>query len=145
MEATRDLGRLELVYTIFCDDVRLEAGNRLSLMGVIPNMIMVQQLPVTMIKFAVVHRWRGEGAHLSEVRILTPDRQMPIVLSQPTRFEIAEGGFADNISFFVNLTFEAPGRYWVQTLIDSTLFDEQPLLVADARSLQPDDISESVN
>ncbi len=146
MEDTRGLGKLELVYTIFCDDVRLEAGNRLSLMGIIPNMIMVQQLPVTLIKFAVVHRWRGEGAHLSEVRILTPDRQTPIVLSQPTRFEIAEGGFADNISFFVNLTFDTPGRYWVQTLIDSTLFEEQPLLVADERMVQQtEDISDSVN
>jgi hypothetical protein len=146
METTRGLGKLELVYTIFCDDVRLEAGNRLSLMGIIPNMIMVQQLPVTMIKFAVVHRWRGEGGHLSEVRILTPDRQTPVVISQPTHFEIAEGGFADNISFFVNLTFDAPGRYWVQTLIDSTLFEEQPLLVADARSVQEtDNISDSVN
>ena len=91
---------LELVFTIFCDDVRLEAGHKLSFMGVFQN-IMVQQLPVTLIKFAVVNHWRGQGTHLSEVRILTPDRQHPVVVSQPTSFEIAQGGFADNISFFV--------------------------------------------
>jgi hypothetical protein len=146
MEATKQLENLELVYTIFCDDVRLEAGNRLSLMGVIPNMIMVQHLPVTMIKFAVVHHWRGEGAHLSEVRILTPDRQSPVIVSQPTRFEIASGGFADNISFFVNVTFDAPGEYWVQTLVDSTLYEEQPLLVSTAQAAQhTEHFSDSIN
>ena len=146
MAVIKQLDNLELVYTIFCDDVRLEAGNRLSLMGVIPNIIMVQHLPITMIKFAVVHHWRGEGVHLSEVRILTPDRQVPVVVSQPTRFEIASGGFADNISFFVNVTFPTPGEYWVQTLVDSSLFDEQPLVVADVRTAQgPAEMSEAVN
>src|SRR5258705_8427873 len=124
--------KLQLLYTLFCDDVRLEVGNKLSLMGVFQN-IMVQQLPVSLIKFAVVNHWRGEGVHLSEVRILTPDKTKPIVVSQPTSFEIARGGFADNISFFVNVTFPTSGQYWVQTLIDSNLFDEQSLTVTDGR------------
>ena len=137
--------KLELVYTLFCDDVRLEVGNKLSLMGVFQN-IVVQQLPVSLIKFAVINHWRGEGAHLSEVRILTPDRQHPVVVSQPTPFEIAPGGFADNISFFVNVTFPVAGQYWVQTLVNSTLFDEQPLIVADAQGAQTaENFSDAVN
>ena len=64
---------LNLAYTIFCDDVRLEAGNKLSFMGVFQN-IMVQQLPVSLIKFAVVNHWKGQGTYLF-VQILTPDRQ----------------------------------------------------------------------
>jgi hypothetical protein len=135
---------LQLMFTIFCDDVRLEAGHKLSFMGVFQN-IMVQQLPVTLIKFAIVNHWRGQGTHLSEVRILTPDRQTPVVVSQPTSFEIAPGGFADNISFFVNVTFPAPGQYWVQTLVDSNLFDEQPLTISDGREAQADNASEAVN
>jgi hypothetical protein len=135
---------LELLYTLFCDDVRLEAGNKLSFMGVFQN-ILVQQVPVSLIKFAVVNHWRGEGTHLSEVRILTPDRQHPIVVSQPTSFEIASGGFADNISFFVNVTFPAAGQYWVQTLVDSNLFDEQQLIVTDGREAQADNASQAVN
>jgi hypothetical protein len=135
---------LELLYTLFCDDVRLEVGNKLSFMGVFQN-IMVQQLPVSLIKFAVVNHWQGEGTHLSEVRILTPDRQHPIVVSQPTSFEITPGGFADNISFFVNVTFPAAGQYWVQTLINSTLFDEQPLTVSDGREPSADNSSQAVN
>ena len=82
---------------------------------------------------------------MSEVRILTPDRQQPVVLSQPTRFEIANGGFADNISFFVNVTFPSPGNYWVQTLIDSNVFDEQPLMITDGRDVPTSTFSEAVN
>jgi hypothetical protein len=136
--------KLELLYTLFCDVVRLVAGNNLSFMGVFQN-IMVQQVPVSLIKFAVVNHWRGEGTHLSEVRILTPDRQHPVVVSQPTSFEITPGGFADNISFFVNVTFPAAGQYWVQTLVNSTLFDEQQLTVSDGREAMADDASQAVN
>lgn len=136
--------KLQLLYTLFCDDVRLEAGNKLSFMGVFQN-ILVQQVPVSLIKFAIVHHWKGQGSYLSEVRILTPDRQKPIVVSQPTRFEIASGGFADNISFFVNVTFPTAGRYIVQTLVDSNLFQEQTLTVSDVVEAELLRASEAVN
>lgn len=145
MSRTNTVNRLELAYTIFCDDVRLEVGNKLSLIGVFQNML-VQQMPVSLIKFAVVNHWRGEGQYLSEVRILSPDKKQPVVVSEPTPFEIAQGGHTDNVSFFVNVTFHTPGEYWVQTLINSTLFNEQPLLIMDARSAQtPEAASESIN
>ena len=51
--------KLELLYTLFCDDVRLEVGNKLSYMGVFQS-IMVPQLPVWLPKLAVVNHWRGE-------------------------------------------------------------------------------------
>lgn len=140
----QDDKRLKLLYTLFCDDVRLEAGNKLSFMGVFQN-IMVQQLPVSLIKFAIVNHWQGQGSYLSEVRILTPDRQQPVVVSQPTRFEIAAGGFADNISFFVNVTFPTAGRYVVQTLIDSNLYEEQMLTVSDVNEPELLGASEAVN
>lgn len=136
--------KIELLYTLFCDDVRLELGNKLSYMGVFQN-IVVPQLPVWLPKLAVVNHWRGEGAHLSEVRILMPDRQQALVVSQPTRFEITHGS-ADNISFFVNVTFPVAGEYLVQTLIDSSLFDERVLTVSDQQLIGPEDEgSEAVN
>lgn len=138
---------LRLAYTILCDDVRLEVGNKLSLMGVFQN-IAVQQLPISLIKFGIVNHWTGAGAGNSEVRILSPDRSQVIVASQPTRFEVAPGGFADNVHFFVNVTFTEPGSYLVQTLVDSSLFDEQTLLVVDAQAagaMQQQNDSETVN
>ena len=69
--------KLELAYTLFCDDVRLEVGNKLSYMGVFQTII-VPQMPVWLPKLAVVNHWRGDGVHLSEVRILLPDRQQAL-------------------------------------------------------------------
>lgn len=146
MTTAEQENQLELVYTILCEDVRVEMGPKLSLMGVIPNHITVQQFPLTLFKFAVVSRWRGEGEHLSEVRVVSPDRQQHLMVSQPTRFEIAPHSFAENISFFLHLTFPAPGQYWVQTLIDATLRDEQSLIVAGEQILQgTENHSETVN
>jgi len=144
MTSSEPKKNLKLLYTLFCDDVRLEAGNKLSFMGVFQN-IMVQQIPVSLIKFAVVNHWQGEGSFLSEVRILTPDRKQPVVVSQPTRFEIMPGAFADNISFFVNVTFPKAGRYVVQTLIDSNLYEEQMLTVSDVAEPEMLGTSEAVN
>src|ERR1051325_8301411 len=135
---------LKLLYTLFCDDVRLEVGNKLSFMGVFQHVV-VQQVPVSVLKLAVVNHWQGQGSYLSEVRILTPDRQQPIVVAQTTRFEISTGRDADNISFFVNVTFPTVGRYVVQTLIDSTLFEEQTLFVSEVNEAQLVGASDAVN
>jgi len=143
MEAKQE-SKLELVYTILCDDVRLEMGNKLSYMGVFQS-IVVPQLPVWLPKLAVVNHWRGEGAHLSEVRILMPDRQQALVVSQPARFEIGHGS-ADNITFCGNVTFPVGGEYVVQTLIDSNLFDERKVLVTDQQLVSPEaEASEAIN
>jgi len=141
MEST-DKTKLELAYTLFCDDVRLEVGNKLSYMGVFQTII-VPQLPVWLPKLAVVNHWKGDGIHLSEVRILMPDRQQALVVSQPARFEISHGS-ADNISFFVNVTFPVSGEYVVQTLVDSNLFDERILTVSDQPLIAPQE-SQAVN
>jgi hypothetical protein len=125
METTE---KLNLDYTIFCEDVRVEASNHLSLMGVI-HQIVVPQMPVTMIKFAVLNHWRGEGRFMTEVRILTPDRMQTIAMSQPSGFVVPPDGYADNVTVFVNTTFYQPGNHIVQTLINSSLFAERTLPV----------------
>ena len=140
--------QLQLSYTILCDDVRLEVGNKISLMGVFQN-IMVERLPISLIKFAVINHWRGEGKYETEIRILSPNRQDVIVSSQATEIELAAGGFTDNVSFFVNVVFPESGTYWVQTLADAVLLDEFQLLVTDSQNLpntiEPENISETIN
>jgi hypothetical protein len=119
---------LQLGYTIFCEDVRVEASQHLSLMGVF-HQIVVPQMPITMIKFGVVTHWAGQGQYLSEVRILTPDKMQTVAVSQPTSFEVPPGGYSDNVTVFVNTTFPQPGDYVVQVLINSSLFAEKILPV----------------
>jgi hypothetical protein len=139
---------LKLMYTLLCDDVRIEMGNKISLMGVFQN-IMVEKLPVSLIKFAVINHWSGAGDHQSEVRILAPDKQNLIVSSQPTMLQLAEGGFTDNVSFFVNVVFPDPGTYWIQTIANAVVLDEVPLIVTDQANAQamtpPEELSETIN
>src|SRR2546421_1681607 len=119
-------GNLQLVYTLLCDDVRIEMGNKISLMGIFQN-IMVEKLPVSLIKFAVINHWKGSGNHQTEVRIMSPDKANMVVTSQPTTIELAPGGFTDNVSFFVNVVFPDAGTYWVQTIANTAVLDEFPL------------------
>lgn len=137
-----------MVYTLLCDDVRIEMGNKISLMGIFQN-IMVEKLPISLIKFAVINHWRGEGNHETEVRILSPDRSNLVVTSQPTPIELAPGGFTDNVSFFINVVFPQSGTYWVQTLCDTEVMEEFPLIVTDTGSvnnLQPaEEITDTIN
>ncbi len=141
-------GNLRLLYTLLCDDVRIEMGNKISLMGVFQN-IMVEKLPVSLIKFAVINHWSGQGNHETEVRILSPDKADLIVTSQPTQIDLAGGGFTDNVSFFVNVVFSNPGTYWVQTIANTVVLEEFPLIITDSEnidSMRPaEEITETIN
>ncbi len=141
-------GNLRLLYTLLCDDVRIEMGNKISLMGVFQN-IMVEKLPVSLIKFAVINHWSGQGNHETEVRILSPDKADLIVTSQPTKIDLAGGGFTDNVSFFVNVVFSNPGTYWVQTIANTVVLEEFPLIITDSEnidSMRPaEEITETIN
>ena len=140
--------QLKLEYTLLCDDVRIEMGNKISLMGIFQN-IMVEKLPVSLIKVAVINHWRGSGNHQTEVRILSPDKNNLVVTSQPTTIELAPGGFTDNVSFFVNVVFPTAGTYWVQTIANTVVLDEFPLIVTDSANLEanrpPEEITETIN
>jgi hypothetical protein len=139
---------LKLLYTLLCDDVRVEMGNKISLMGIFQN-IMVEKLPVSLIKFAVINHWTGQGSHETEIRVLSPDKSNLVVTSQPTKIELAEGGFTDNVSFFVNVVFPSAGTYWIQTIANTVVLDELPLIVADANNMEAlrpaDEITETIN
>ena len=139
---------LKLLYTLLCDDVRIEMGNKISLMGVFQN-IMVEKLPVSLIKFAVINHWSGEGNHSTEVRILSPNKTDLVVTSQPTTIDLGQGGFTDNVSFFVNVVFSNPGTYWIQTIANTVVLEEVPLIVTDQDNVEQmrpaEEISETVN
>ncbi len=135
--------KLHLHYTIVCEDVRLEINHKLSLMGMLYT-VQVPQLPVTLLKIAVLNHWSGEGHYLSEVRILTPDRSQPIAVSPPSPFQIPPDGYADNVTIFANVSFANAGNYVVQTLINSSLFAEFILPVTVINEAKPFVSSETI-
>jgi len=119
-------------FTLMCDDVRFEAGNRFSLMGVFHSLA-ASQLPLAMLKFAVITYWHGQGTANTEVRILSPDRSQIIMASQAAPIDLSAEGFTYNLNFFINVVFQEEGTYWVQTLLDSEVVGEVALPVIVAR------------
>jgi len=118
---------VQLVYTIVCDDVRVEMGNKLSLMGVFEN-VFFAGLPSVLLKFAVVNHWHGVGEYQTQVRLLYPDRR-EFVVSQPSKFNIENVGYADNVTFFTNVAFDRAGVYTLQSFIDGKAVAESSLYI----------------
>lgn len=115
-------------YTLLCDDIRFEIGNRLSLMGMFHS-IGTAHLPLALIKLAVITYWHGQGAGSSEVRVVSPDRSEVIVVSDATPLSLTADAFTHNLVVFVNVVLPHEGTYWVQILLDSAVVDEVPFVV----------------
>jgi hypothetical protein len=117
----------QLVYSILCDDVRLELGNKLSLMGIFEN-IFLQSFPAGILRFATVNHWVGVGDFETQVRVVAPDGH-EIAASAPSAFRIESQGYADNITFFANVALERAGTYHIRTYLDGKMVYEKPLFV----------------
>jgi hypothetical protein len=117
----------QLVYSLACDDVRLEMGNKLSLMGIFENLFF-PGFPSMILKLSVANHWVGAGDFQTQVRVLAPDGR-EIALSGPSQFRIEPDGYADNISFFTNVTFERAGRFTIQTFLDGKVVNEKQIHV----------------
>jgi hypothetical protein len=117
----------QLVYSIVCDDVRIEMGNKLSLMGLFEN-IFFQGFPSVLLKFAIINHWIGTGEFETYVKVLSPDRR-DLVVSAPSKFVIESNGYADNVTFFTNVSFDQPGSHVIQVFIDGKVAAERPLYV----------------
>jgi hypothetical protein len=118
----------QLVYSILCDDVRLEMGNKLSLMGIFEN-VYLPQFPAVLLRFATVNHWVGAGDYETQVRVVSPEGR-EIAQSSQSTFRIEPEGYADNVTFFANVALERAGRYSIQTFIDGKMVAQRPLFVA---------------
>ncbi len=135
-----DTDHASLIYTLICDDVRIEMGNKMSLMGIFQN-IVLPQFPATVIKFAVVNHWEGAGTYTSELRVVGPGGR-ETVRSRPTSFKIGIGGRADNVTFFTNVTFQTPGAYTIQVVLSGEVVGETQLQL---RQLRPEPTMGAIN
>jgi len=125
----------QLVYCIVCDDVRIEMGNKLSLMGVFEN-IFLPAFPSVLLKFAVVNHWEGVGQYETQVKIVNPERR-EVVVSVPSTFGIESQGYADNVTFFTNVSFDRAGPYAVLIYINGKQVAEKRIFIHHVPQQQP--------
>jgi len=121
------MGTAQLMYCLACDDVRIEMGNKLSFMGIFENLFF-PGFPAMILKLSIANHWVGVGEFQTHVRVLTPDGR-EIAASAPSQFRIESQGYADNISFFTNVTFERAGRFTIQTFLDGKVVSEKQIHV----------------
>src|SRR5439155_26442541 len=107
------LPRAQLAYSLLCDDIRLEAGNKLSVMGSFQN-IYLQTLPSTILKFALLNHWEGNGEHTTEIKIVSPDRRKIIANTAPSTFSLTPGVFANNITIVSNVVCTLESTHDIQ-------------------------------
>ncbi len=118
-----------LNFVIVCDDVRQEAGGKISLMGLFENVYAIR-FPAFHPRLAIVTEWSGGlGDFAIGTRILAPDKQT--VLRETTSLvKLAlTGAKHRDVSVHLNLEFKAPGTYWIESLVDHERVNLVPLNV----------------
>ncbi len=118
-----------LSYTIICDDVRQEMGGKFSLMGLFES-IYAGTFPALHHRFAIVNEWSGgKGEFTIRIRLLAPDREQVLSESETRLSLFNETQRHRDISIRYNTTFNVPGTYWIETLIDGEQAGIIPLMV----------------
>ncbi len=108
----------QLNYTLLCDDVRQEMGGKFSLMGLFES-IYSNTFPTMHPRFAIVNDWTGgKGEFVSRIRLLAPDQKQVLSESESKLNLFNESQHHRDISIRFNSTFNAPGTYWIETLLD---------------------------
>ena len=108
----------KLNYTLLCDDVRQEMGGKFSLMGLFES-IYSSTFPAMHPRFAIVNDWAGgKGEFNSRIRLLAPDQKQVLSESESKLNLFNESQHHRDISIRFNSTFNVPGTYWIETLLD---------------------------
>src|SRR5688572_11663914 len=125
MQASRILPDLQC--SLLCEDIRQEITGNFLLIGVL-NFIRVPQVPITAARLLVFNRWTaGVGEFTQTLRLLAPD-QTTMLAKNEVRFALPEAtAHTINVAVFVNVTFNAPGTYYIEVLVDNVMKLRYPL------------------
>ena len=112
---------------MLCEDIRQEVTGNFILIGVI-NFIRVPQVPVTAARLLVFNRWTaGVGEFQQCIRLLAPD-QTTVLGKNEVKFSLPDPtAHTVNVAVFGNVTFNAPGTYFVEVLVDDVMKLRYPL------------------
>ena len=125
--------RPSLNFTIICDDVRQEAGGKISLMGLFEN-IYATKFPAIHPRLAIMTEWsEGKGEFAVKTRLLSPDRKT-VVRETVSRIKLNDANFRHrDVSLHLNIDFKVPGTYWIENYLDEELINSLPLKVVQVK------------
>lgn len=117
----------DLQCSLVCEDIRQEVTGNFVLIGVL-NFIRVPQAPVTAARLLVFNRWTaGFGEFMQSIRLLAPD-QTTLLAKNEVKFALPDpAAHTINVAVFSNVTFNAPGTYFVEVLVDDVMKLRYPL------------------
>ena len=124
----------DLQASVVCDDVRQERNGKFILIGLF-DVIGLRQFPATFQKLCVVNRWCcGSGTFEQRSRILKPDGRAVLIEGKPVKIQLRDDqATATSVELFVNTSFDQPGAYWVEVLLEGDLKLRYPLRVSEIK------------
>jgi len=120
----------DLQCSLLCEDVRQEVNGNFILVGVI-NFVRVPQLPVTATRLFLFNRWTaGFGQFIECVRLIGPD-QTTVLRKTELKFALQDPALhATNVTVLGGVTFETPGTYFIEVLVEDVMKLRFPLQIA---------------
>lgn len=122
-----------LNFTIICDDIRQEAGGKISLMGLFEN-IYANNFPAVHPRLAIITEWSdGRGDFDLKMQIRSHDRK-DILRETASKLKLTDLNFRHrDVSIHFNIDFKSPGTYWIENYLDGELIASIPLKVVQIR------------
>ena len=119
-----------LQFSVLCDDVRREENGKFMLIGLFES-VSAKKYPATHPTMFVVNRWcKGEGTCRQKIRILDSMDRKIVFETGDQEFELKDiDAHHTLISRFNHLVFRAPGKYWVEVMLDGELVLNYPIML----------------
>jgi len=122
------LDKPELQFSVICDDIRREDNGKLILLGLF-EVIATRTFPAIHSRLFIVNRWcKWDGSFKEKARIVCSETKEIIVQSSEVEVKLAD--FSNHhtvISQFDSVKFPAPGKYFVEILLNGELFRYFPI------------------
>ena len=123
-----------LQFSVLCDDVRREENGKFILIGLF-EAISSKKFPATHPTLFIVNRWcKGEGAFTQKIRIVNFNNKSIVFQTDEQAFQLDDiDKHHTLVSRFNDLVFPAPGKYWLEVLLDNELFLNYPILLKEVK------------
>ena len=123
----------DLLYSVLCDEVRREDNGKLMLLGLFEQIGGVS-FPMQHPGLCIVNKWcNGEGTWTQQVRIVDRDDNV-LSEDQAVSFELPSLDVSFTaVGMYRNITFPAPGRAFIEILLNGELKQRYALQVVQAQ------------